>query len=222
LAAEHYWTGRWDQAVQIADAELAGAASGARHMMKSPCYLWRGRIRLAKGQVDAALDDSERALELAREAGDRQNLDPALAFAARVLFATGRADEAARLTDELLATLPGRPLNPDLGIDLTVDLISLDRRTEALDQVLASRWLEAAQSFVGGDPKHAADIYAAIGSRPDEAYARLEAARQLMVAGTPIEANTELAIALAFYREAGADADLAEAKQLLATMLSSN
>jgi hypothetical protein len=73
---------------------------------------------------------------------------------------------------------------------------------------------------VAGNPRQAAEIYATIGSRPDEAYARLEAARQLIVAKQAVEANTELAIAFAFYREAGASAHLAQAKQLLATMLS--
>ena len=111
---------------------------------------------------------------------------------------------------------------PELGVDLAVDLVELGRPAEALDEVLPSRWLEAAQSFVAGDPRRAADIYAAIGSRPDEAYAHLEAARQLIVVGHAVEANTELAIAFAFYREAGASAHLAEAKQLLSTMLSSN
>jgi hypothetical protein len=77
-----------------------------------------------------------------------------------------------------------------------------------LDGALPSRWLDAAQSFVAGDPRRAADIYAAIGSRPDEAYAHLEAARQLTVVGNAVEANTELAIAFALYREAGASAHL--------------
>jgi tetratricopeptide (TPR) repeat protein len=221
-AAEHYWSGRWDQAIRVIDTALTEVAGGARHYMECPCRVWRGRIRLARGQVQAALQDGERGLELARESGDRQNLDPALAFAARVLLAIGRASEAARLLDELLESLPGRLLKPDLGVDLAINLIKLDRPAEALENALASRWLEAVQSFIAGDPKHAAELYATIGSRPDEAYARLKAARQLMVAGQLIEANTELAIAHTFYRETQATAHLKDATQLLSTMLSSN
>jgi tetratricopeptide (TPR) repeat protein len=219
---ECYWTGRWDQAVRIADALAPDGDDGAPHYMKAMCHLWRGRIRLARGQLAGAREDATRALALARESGDRLNLDPALAFTARILLAAGPVAEAARLVDDLLESLPGKMLMPELGVDLAVDLVELGRPAEALDEVLPSRWLDAARAFVAGDPRRAADIYAAIGSRPDEAYAHLEAARQLIVVGHAVEANTELAIAFAFYREAGASAHLAEAKQLLSTMLSSN
>ena len=86
----------------------------------------------------------------------------------------------------------------------------------------SSPWLEAAQAFVTGEHGLAADLYAAIGSRADEAYARLEAARQCMAANQAVEANIELAVAIAFYREVRANAHLAKAKQLVATMLSSD
>jgi class 3 adenylate cyclase/tetratricopeptide (TPR) repeat protein len=220
--AEHYWSGRWDQAVAAADSVTAHTGGGAPHYMECDCRISRGRIRLARGQVDDALQDGQRALDLARESNDRQNLDPALAFGARVLLAAGRASEAAPLLDELLESLPGRLLKPDLGVDLPVGLVELGRPVEALDDVLPSRWLQAAQAVVAGELGQAADVYAAIGSRPDEAHARLQAARQLMAANQVVEANTELALALAFYREVRANAYLTEAKQLLATMLPAN
>jgi hypothetical protein len=75
---------------------------------------------------------------------------------------------------------------------------------------------------ITGQPGLAADLYAAIGSRPDEAYTRLEAARQHIATNRAVEANTELAVAIAFYREVRADAYLAEAKQLVSTMLPSD
>ena len=43
-----------------------------------------------------------------------------------------------------------------------------------------------------------------------------------MAANRAVEANTELAVAFTFYREVGASAHLAEAKQMLATMLPSD
>jgi hypothetical protein len=206
--AEHYWTGRWDQAQRAADTAVADAAAGARRYMECECRVWRGRIHLTRGEIAAALEDGERALELARESGDPQNLDPALAFGARVLLATNRHVEAAELVDELLAGLPGRLLNPDLGVDLAVDLVKLGRPAGALDQVWPSPWVEAARAFVAGDPAQAAKTYAEIGSRPDEAYAHLEAARRLLAAGHTAEADVELAIAATFYRDVGVSADL--------------
>jgi len=213
--AEDYWTGRWPEAMRVADTIVADAAAGARHYMECECRFWRGRIRLARGELAAALEDGERALELARESGDPQNLDPALAFGARVLLAADRPAEAGKLVDELLAGLAGRLLNPDLGVDLAVDLVELGRPAEVLDDAPPSPWLEAARAFVAGDPGRAARVYAEIGSRPDEAYARLAAARRLLGDGRLAEGRTELDRALVLYREVGATAHLAEARELL-------
>jgi hypothetical protein len=92
--AEHYWTGRWDQVLQVAETVVAEAAGGAREYLECECRVWRGRMLLARGEVIAALQDATRALELARESGDVQNLDPALGFAARALLTVGRTAEA--------------------------------------------------------------------------------------------------------------------------------
>jgi hypothetical protein len=54
-----------------------------------------------------------------------------------------------------------------------------------------------------GDPLAAADRYAAIGSRPDEADARLAAARRLARQGRPAQARTQEAAALAFLATTG-------------------
>jgi DNA-binding SARP family transcriptional activator len=213
--AEHYWTGRWPEVLRVADTVIADAAGGSRHYMESQCRVWRGRIRLARGEVAAALEDGERALALARESGDPQNLDPALAFGARVLLAADRPIEAAKLVDELLPGLGGRLLNPDLGIDLAVDLVELERPAEVLDAAPPSPWQEAAQAYVAGDAARAAAVYARIGARPDEAYARLAAARRLLGQGRLAEGRSELDRALVFYREVGATAHLAEARELL-------
>jgi DNA-binding SARP family transcriptional activator/class 3 adenylate cyclase len=212
--AESYWSGRWDQAVAIADSVTAQASGGATHIMESECRLWRGRIRLARGQPGAALEDARRALALAREAGDRLNLDPALAFGARALLAAGQEAEAGKLLDELLATLAGGLLKAELGVDLAVAMVALGRPVETLDGVLPSRWLDAARAFAGGDPARAARAYAEIGSRPDEAAARLAAARRLLPA-RPADGRAELERAITFFREAGATASLEQAKELL-------
>jgi DNA-binding SARP family transcriptional activator/class 3 adenylate cyclase len=213
-AGECYWTGRWDQAVRIADTLAPAGDDSAPHYMKALCHLWRGRIQLARGQVGRALDDAGRAVALARETGDHLNLDPALAFGARVLAAADQPADAGKLLDELLATLGGRLLKPELGVDLAVGLVELGRPVEALEEVLPSRWLDAARVFAAGDPGRAARLYAEIGSRPDEATARLAAARRLLPS-RPAEGRVELERAIAFFREAGATASLEQAKDLL-------
>jgi tetratricopeptide (TPR) repeat protein len=212
--AERYWRGRWDEAVAVVDAMVAG---GERSNLAWECRLWRGRIRLAGGRLAAALADARAAHALAEEAGDPQDLQPTRAFLARALLAAGRREEAAAVAERLLAGLGGGMLGPDLGADLGMVLADLGIEAGALDRlgIPASPWLEAARALAAGDPLAAADRYAAIGSRPDEADARLAAASLLLGAGRPAEGRTELDRALAFYREVGATAHLATARELL-------
>src|SRR6266540_1332434 len=214
--AEHYWRGRWDEAVRVVDELVSSSRGGERHYLEWECRTWRGRIRLARGQLASALEDAAAALDLAREAADPQSRNPTLAFRARALLAAGDAGEAARLTDELLAGVSGSLLGPDLGVDLAVVLAELGRPSGALDALAipASPWLQAASAFLAGDPGRAAALYAAVGARPDEADARLAAARVLLTAGHPGEAEAELRAATAFWREVGASGRLREAEAL--------
>jgi hypothetical protein len=212
--AEDYWTGRWDQALRVADELTSDAADGVQHYLESDARIWRGRIRLARGNLVGALADASRALELAMETGDPQNLNPALAFAARVQLASGGAEAAGPLVDRLLDGIGHELLKPDLGIDLGVDLVELGRPGDVLDAALPSPWLDAAKAYVAGDPRRAAEVYAEIGSRPDEAYARLEAARRLALSGRVVEARAEAETALGFYREVDAAAYQEESERL--------
>jgi DNA-binding SARP family transcriptional activator/tetratricopeptide (TPR) repeat protein len=213
--AEHYWTGRWDEVVRLVDGLVVEAAAVGGDFQESDCRIWRGRVRLARGQSAAALADSAAALELARASGDPQDLDPALAFHARCLLPAGRLDEAAQLIDELLKALDRRLLKAEVGIDLGIVLSALDHPARVLDGALPSPWLEATRAIADGDARRAAAIYESIGSRPDAAAAHLAAARALLRQGETAQAKPELAAAVAFYREVGASADLHEAQELV-------
>ena len=213
--AEHYWTGRWDGALRKVDSLVAESARAGGHVMECRCHIWRGRIRLARGETDSAMADSAAALELARISGEPQDLDPALAFGARALLAAERPADAGVLVDELLKSVDGRLLKASVGSDLPVALAELGYPIEALDGVLPSPWLEAARTFVAGDARRAAQLFAAIGSRPDAATAHLVAARRLLAAGQLSTGRSELAAAIGFYREVGASACLQEAEDLL-------
>jgi len=57
---------------------------------------------------------------------------------------------------------------------------------------------------------------AGIGSRPDEAYARLRAAEALLAEGRHAEADEQLAHALEFFRSVRATRYLAHGERLLA------
>jgi hypothetical protein len=59
-------------------------------------------------------------------------------------------------------------------------------------------------------------VYGRIGALPDEAYARLRAARALVEHGRRAEADLQLERSLAFFRRAGATAYVREGEALLA------
>lgn len=103
---------------------------------------------------------------------------------------------------------------------LAVVLQALGRGAELVDFIAhittSTPWLQAATAVATGEFERAADLYAAIGSLPREAFARLEAAERLLAEGRRTEASVQLQQALAFYRAVRASAYLREAEALLA------
>jgi tetratricopeptide (TPR) repeat protein len=220
---EYYWRGRWDLALRHANDFIAESETSARHYMESTCRLARGRIRLARGDLPAALEDADKQLALARMATDPQVLNSALAFRARVALVTGDRDEAGAYARELLAMLAEQAelhAVAEWSADLAAVLVDLgrgsDMRELAASKAVSTPWLEAAVAFAGSDFERAADQYAKIGSLPDEAFARLHAAEQLLAIGQRSEGNTQLQRAITFYRKARATAYLRQAEALLA------
>jgi class 3 adenylate cyclase/tetratricopeptide (TPR) repeat protein len=222
-AYPHYYTGAWDESVQILDELIEGFAEHP-FWMETPCRLLRGQIRLARGDEAGAREDVEQALELSRAAKDPQVVWPSQAFAARSL-ASSDPDRARALVTELLADwiAHGWPRSSEMSWtpDAAIALSQLGREDEYIEAVTQagadpSPWRRAAVAFLSGDPAGAAEIYAEIGSGPDEAYARFRAAELFLRDGRRTEADVELQRALAFWRAAGASAYVREGEVLLA------
>jgi tetratricopeptide (TPR) repeat protein len=219
--AECYWTGRWHEAMSRADDFLTAADSGSGHFMEPYCRAVRARIRLANGNLDGALEDTARALDQARASDQPQMLCPALAVRARVLASVHELDEADRTVDELMGLWVAKMgLFPASSwvVDLAYALDALGRPGElraAAEGVRApTAWLEAANAFASAEFAIAADRFAAIGSRPDEALARLRSAQALAGAGLDAEARHALEQALRFFGEVEASAYLRDAEAL--------
>ena len=104
---ECYWTGRWDEAIQLAE-EVSSATVAAMSYMEVPARITHGLIELDRGEPAAAAGQAERALERALEIGDVQVVLPAHAFRARVFLAEGGEQEARDLVESALAQLPGK------------------------------------------------------------------------------------------------------------------
>jgi tetratricopeptide (TPR) repeat protein len=219
---EPYWDGRWDQASrgldeQIDELEVKG------FWMETPCRWLRGRIRLGRGDLTGALDDLERAIVRARLGKDPQLMWPVLSFGARV-YASSDADRAIAFMNELLsewkALAYAIPMASDWLGDLAIGLDALDLAEELVEAAAAAKsinpWLEAAGAYAAGDFAGAGDVYGRIGALPDEAYARLRAARALVEDGRRAEADLQLERSLAFFRRADATAYVREGEALLA------
>jgi tetratricopeptide (TPR) repeat protein len=219
---EHYWRGRWDAAIRAADEFIADSEATMSHYMDSACWLIRGRIRLARGDSGGALQDADQMLAAARGIGDPQVVYPALAFRASISVAAGDMDQAAAYASDLLTRLADQdaaPSGADWPVDLAVVLQTLGRGKELVEVgsgTALTPWLQAAMAIAREMFEQAADIYAAIGSLPDEAFARLRAAQHLVAGQRRIEASEQLERALVFYREVRASAYLREAQALLA------
>jgi class 3 adenylate cyclase/tetratricopeptide (TPR) repeat protein len=220
---EGYWTGAWDDALKVAGSTIE-QVKGTPTFMEGYCRAMRGRIRLARGDRTGTLDDAARALDFARSAEDPQMLYPALAFRARAEIVVGSLDEGAALADELLgrwrSNVDTYPVS-SWAVDLALALDSISQDSElvqtAASVALRTRWLEAVVCFARGDFHAAAEWFARIGSQPDEALARLRAAKSLLDAQRDQEAQSELDRALLFYRRVDARTFVREAESLTGT-----
>jgi hypothetical protein len=109
-----------------------------------------------------------------------------LSTRARVLFESGRPEQAARTVDELLTDLPqavGRSLNVEIAW-LVAALGRLDVFLALLERAgRRTLWLEAARAIVAGRFADAAELFAQIGSAPNAAFAQRRAAEALVGEG---------------------------------------
>ena len=138
----------------------------------------RARALLARGQVSAALADTERAVAILRERGhDPQMSGGVLTVAARCARAAGLGEQADALLAEALEWAPVAA--EDTIYDLPLHLVELGRSDEYLaltENLPGYLWREAGRAAAAGDFASAAEIYGRIGAAFGEAWAALLAA----------------------------------------------
>jgi tetratricopeptide (TPR) repeat protein len=204
----------------VADEELAAVEAGAAHYLESSWRTIRCLLRLPRGNRSGAIQDSERALDAARQVGDAQVLQPALALHARVLVELGQTEQALPLLDELLGGLEER-----IGLrswywwhagEAAFDVGRRDDFLSIADATVGGPWVEAARAAAISDFETAIAVFADIGARPLEAAARRRAAEALLAAGRRADAEEQLELALAFWRSVGGTAYLSDGEALLA------
>ena len=207
LVKSLYWRGEWDETVRLAESFIAAAESGTEHYLAGQAYYQRGVIRLARGEP-GAVEDVERALELAEAAHDPQVVYPTRLVAGYVFLTVGRTERARQLLSDVADLAVGGIALP-FGFGelawLAFDLDARESLLRALADVHSTPWVEAARAIASGEPVRAAAIYERMGARPEAAYTRMRS-------GEPADVER----ALAFYRSVGATRYIHECEQLLA------
>jgi class 3 adenylate cyclase len=207
-----YVMGEWDICDERANAFIRAVEEGSPHIYAANAYGRRGMIRLGRGDDEAALADTARALELARPVRDPQVLITVLLDAVRVHAETGDEGSARALFDEALARLRDLPhlgfavfyahtiawFGRSFGRDAEVKEI-FDRKT------IKSRWLDTGRAVLADDLRTAIEILADIDAPAFEMFFRLKS-------GT----ESDVRAALAFYRRVRATRYVHEGEALLA------
>jgi hypothetical protein len=130
--------------------------------------------------------------------------DRARALAADYITELGKGDEL-QFAAVHLPTAAAAARRLALGDDLL----------RALRDRPVTRWIDATRAYLSADYAGAADLLRRIGSRPEEAEARLRAAEQLIAAGRRPEGEGQLGLALEFYRSVRATHFIGECEALL-------
>ena len=211
--------GRWDDCVRLADAFIAECEAGTPHTAQASVHCHRGSIRLARNETEGAIGDAERALELVRDARQPDRVFLAFEFAARAFAESGAVERARGHAADFLSL--ARSLEPPSWSYIHFAWVATELGcAEELDRLLArqkrqTKWILVTRAVVRGEYAEAAELFAQMGTRPYEAYARLRAAEHLVAEGRRADADEQLEKALAFFRSVRATRYIRAAEALL-------
>jgi tetratricopeptide (TPR) repeat protein len=198
---------------------IAEVESGLPHAQEDACRMIRAEIRLARDDVEGALADLQRAVEISL---GRESTSRTLAKVARVLLDSGRGDDAAAAFEELLGVGDADP-GPVEAFEVACVARHFGREEDVRDRLerlsAISVWAAPAIAYLNGDFVEAAERYDAAGIPVYAARARLAAGRALAAAGRQADADEQLEAALAFFRPVGATRYLRQAEALHAASL---
>ena len=195
-----YYEGAWDEAVRQVDELERKVEDGLLiTFMEGANRTIRARIRLARGDVDGALEDMRRTRDLARLAKNPQLLHTGLASFAWIHAEVGLLDDAASAVTELMDDWRAHPVVSSAFwlLEFAYVLAALRRRDE-LEEVLGALkaptpWADAARAYAAGDLPGAVAILDRMEALPEAAYVRLKSGNE-----------PEVRRALEFYRSVGA------------------
>ena len=197
--------GRWDDALREIEAFIAECEAGSPHYMEGAIRVCRARVRDGRGDIKGALADYRRAVAVARETRDPQELLPAFGAAAAALETHGFPDEARALAEEVVGLARRYPHEAVwcLPLEFLFCHTAIDfqhQLREALEGAPPWRWKELAYVCLDQDFARAAKMWAEAGSPTWEARLQMRAAEELIEAGRRTEGEEQAGKALVFYR----------------------
>jgi class 3 adenylate cyclase/tetratricopeptide (TPR) repeat protein len=208
-AAWDFVQGRWDEALEGEGAFIAECEAGSPHYLEAAARANRAEMREARGDVAGALADARRAVELARESGDPQEVLPQFGTAVAVLERNGFLTEARELAEEVVELGLQHPGDAvwALPFGFLLSRVALEFSTElatVFERGPGWPWKELAFACLERDFVRAAELLADAGSPTWSARLRFRAAEELIESGRGAEAGAQLEQALVFYRSVGA------------------
>ena len=218
-----YRRGEWDDALRKSDDFLLAVDDGSSHILTWQAAAIRAEIRFARDDPAGAISDAERALAAGRPTGHPDWVYYNLSACAHIFSLAGECDRASPLARELLQAVSRggemgfAVINLPMFASAARLLDLADELIDAFADYPQTPWTAAAGAYAHGDFITAAEILHQIGSRPEEAEARLRAAEQLVSLGRREEADAQLQPALEFYRSVGATRYLRDCEALRTT-----
>jgi tetratricopeptide (TPR) repeat protein len=212
--------GRWDEALEAADAVIKECETGSPHTNEWLVRIARGSIRDARGDAAGALADHLRGIEVAREIQNPVYLAETLAHCAATLAGRGERDQALVMLHEVMDLTREHGMCSGLAIcGLFADELGItDELRAAIEKAPGPEfrgWQKAFLLVLAGDLRGAADRFAAMGNTTFEARQRLHAGERLVASGQRAAGDVQLQKALAFYRSVGATYFIRRAEVLL-------
>jgi tetratricopeptide (TPR) repeat protein len=213
--------GRWDDALREIEGFIAECEAGSPSYMEAGMRRERGRIREGRGDAEGALADYRRAVALARDANDPQQLLPEFGAATTAFETHGLLDEASGLAREVVELARAYPHDAvwSLPLEFLFSRVALEFESElreALESAPPGPWKDLAFCCLDRDFVRAAEMCAEAGSPTWEARLRLRAAEEFIETGRRADGEAELQKAIAFYRTVGATFFIQRGEQLLA------
>jgi len=204
-----YTLGRWSQALEGADAFITECETGSPHTNEWNARVARGAIREARGELDGALADHLRGVEVAREVQSPVYLSETLASSITTHAMRGEDERARVLLDELVPLVREHGMASGLAhVALFAEKLGaandLRRAIEHAPGRAFQGWREAFLLTLAGDLRGAAELFAAMDNRAFEARQRFHAGERLIGLGRREEGESELRRALDFYRSVDA------------------